>query len=79
VVDGEPRAWVVQCHLANVWKELGAPELGALFIVLVQQILSDIFREWLVFVGITYVVLIVFLPKGLFPLFAKTSPQKGST
>jgi hypothetical protein len=48
-------------------------------IVLVQEILGDVFHEWLVFVGITYVILIVFLPKGLFPLFAKTSPQTGST
>ena len=54
------------------------PIMGASIIVLVQEILSDIFREWLVFVGITYVILIVFLPKGLFPLFAKTSTKKGS-
>ena len=31
VVDGEPRARVHVCHLANVWKELGAPELGRLY------------------------------------------------
>jgi len=47
------------------------PIFGASIIVLVQEILSDIFREWLVFVGISYVILILFLPKGLFPIFSK--------
>jgi len=54
------------------------PIVGASIIVLVQEILSDIFREWLVFVGISYVVLIVFLPKGIFPLLVKSSTKKGS-
>lgn len=31
VVDGEPRSRVTVCHLANVWKELGAPEIGRLY------------------------------------------------
>ena len=31
VVEGEPRARVYTCHLAEVWNELGAPELGRLY------------------------------------------------
>jgi hypothetical protein len=31
VVDGEPRARVHVCHLANVWKELDAPEIGRMY------------------------------------------------
>jgi branched-chain amino acid transport system permease protein len=47
------------------------PIFGAVIIVLVQEILSDFLREWLVFVGISYVALILFLPKGVFPMFLK--------
>ncbi len=31
VIDGEPRARVHVCHLAEVWKELGASDLGRLY------------------------------------------------
>lgn len=31
MVDGEPRARVHACHLASVWKELGAADLGRLY------------------------------------------------
>jgi hypothetical protein len=31
VVEGEPRARIHVCHLAKVWKELGAPEIGRLY------------------------------------------------
>jgi hypothetical protein len=30
-VEGEPRTRVHVCHLANVWKDLGAPEIGRLY------------------------------------------------
>ncbi len=30
-VEGEPRARVLECHLAKAWKELNAPELGRLY------------------------------------------------
>ena len=30
-VDGEKRARVFTCHLARVWQELGAPELGRIY------------------------------------------------
>ncbi len=53
------------------------PILGACIIVLVQEILSDFLREWLVFVGLSYVILILFLPKGLLPIFSKLYKRKG--
>ena len=31
VIEGEPRVRIHVCHLANVWKELGAPEIGRLY------------------------------------------------
>ena len=31
VVDGEPRARVHHCPLAEVWKELGVPEIGRIY------------------------------------------------
>jgi len=30
-VEGEPRARVLECHLAKAWKDLGAPQLGRLY------------------------------------------------
>ncbi len=30
-VEGEPRARVLECHLAKAWKDLDAPELGRLY------------------------------------------------
>jgi len=54
------------------------PVLGASIIVLVQEILSDFLREWLVFVGMSYVILILFLPKGLFPMFSRILQSRGN-
>ena len=54
------------------------PILGASIIVLVQEVLSDFLREWLVFVGMSYVVLILFLPKGLFPMFSRIFQNRGN-
>lgn len=31
IVEGEPRARIHVCHLAKVWKELGAPDIGRLY------------------------------------------------
>jgi branched-chain amino acid transport system permease protein len=44
------------------------PFLGASIVVIFQEILSDFFKNWVVFLGISYIALIMFLPKGLFPL-----------
>ena len=50
---------------------LVGPIFGAAIIVAVQEVLSDFLREWLVFVGLSYVVLILFLPKGLIPVLKR--------
>ena len=47
------------------------PVLGASIVVLFQEVLSDIFHNWLVFLGLSYIALVMFLPKGLFPLIKK--------
>lgn len=31
IVEGEPRSRIKVCYLANVWKELGVPEIGRLY------------------------------------------------
>lgn len=53
------------------------PVLGAAIVVAFQEILSDIFHNWLIFLGISYIALIMFLPKGVFPLLRGLSlPRK---
>ena len=44
------------------------PVLGASIVVLFQEVLSDIFHNWLVFLGLSYIALVMFLPEGLLPL-----------
>ena len=52
------------------------PVLGAAIVVIFQEILSDIFKNWVVFLGISYIALIMFLPKGLFPLFDRIHSRR---
>lgn len=47
------------------------PFLGAVIAVILQEIFSDLFHNWLIFLGIGYIALIMFLPNGLFRLFQK--------
>jgi hypothetical protein len=43
VVEGEWKARVHVCHLANVWKELGVPEIGRLYCsMLIRQNIEPI-------------------------------------
>jgi branched-chain amino acid transport system permease protein len=44
------------------------PVLGAAIVIAAREILSDFFRSWLIFVGVTYIALVFFLPNGLHPL-----------
>ncbi len=44
------------------------PVLGAGIVVVAREVLSDLFRSWLIFVGATYIALVFFLPSGLFPV-----------
>ena len=51
------------------------PVLGAGIVVVAREVLSDLFRSWLIFVGATYIALVFFLPSGLFPvLFREHRP-----
>ena len=48
------------------------PVLGAGIVIIAREVLSDFFRSWLIFVGVTYIALVFFLPGGLYPvLFPK--------
>ena len=47
------------------------PALGAAVVVIFQEILSDVFRNWLILLGLSYILLIMFLPKGLLPLLRR--------
>ena len=48
------------------------PFLGAAIVILAREVLSDLVRSWLIFVGFTYIVLVFFLPDGLYPLLFRT-------
>lgn len=51
---------------------LVGPVLGAAVAVVAREILSNYFNSWLIFVGCTYIVLVFFLPSGLYPLLFRT-------
>jgi branched-chain amino acid transport system permease protein len=44
------------------------PLLGAATVILAREVLSDLVRSWLIFIGATYIALVFFLPDGLYPL-----------
>jgi branched-chain amino acid transport system permease protein len=46
---------------------LVGPLLGAALVIGAREILSDLVRSWLVFVGVAYILLIFFFPSGLYP------------
>jgi branched-chain amino acid transport system permease protein len=48
------------------------PFLGAGIVILAREVLSDLVRSWLIFVGATYILLVFFLPDGLYPLLFRT-------
>lgn len=49
---------------------LFGPVLGASVVILAREVLSDHLDSWLIFVGLTYLLLVFFLPSGIQPLFA---------
>ncbi len=56
------------------------PFLGAAVVILAREILSDLVRSWLIFVGATYIALVFFLPDGLYPLlFRKETRSRRSS
>ena len=55
---------------------LFGPVLGAGLVILARELLSDYFRSWLIFVGVVYIVLIFFLPSGLFPVLSRRRAER---
>ncbi|MEW6263893.1 MAG: branched-chain amino acid ABC transporter permease [Thermodesulfobacteriota bacterium] len=69
-------AWVISAD-AVLFTVVGGPGtligpvLGASLVVFFQEVLSDMFRNWIIFLGLSYIALIMFLPNGLFPLLKR--------
>ncbi len=61
---------VLYAALGGVGTLVG-PILGASLVILAREVLSEFFRSWLIFVGLTYVALVFFLPQGLYPLLVR--------
>lgn len=47
------------------------PLMGTAIMITAQEIIGDIFHNWLFFLGLIYIVLIMFMPGGLYPLLQK--------
>ncbi len=73
IASPETLSWAVSGD-AVLYATLGGtgtllgPVLGAGIVVVAREVLSDVFRSWLIFVGATYIALVFFLPGGLYPL-----------
>jgi ABC-type branched-subunit amino acid transport system permease subunit len=61
---------VLYATLGGTGTLLGA-FFGAGIVILAREVLSDLVRSWLIFVGATYIVLVFFLPDGLYPLLLR--------
>lgn len=83
IASPENLSWLVSGE-AVLFTTLGGtgtllgPVLGAAIVVTAREVLSDFFRSWLIFVGMTYILLVFFLPSGLYPLLfpAGRTPRK---
>jgi branched-chain amino acid transport system permease protein len=54
------------------------PVLGAAMVIAAREVLSDLLRSWLIFVGLTYIALVFFLPAGLYPLLLRERSNGGT-
>jgi branched-chain amino acid transport system permease protein len=54
------------------------PVLGAAMVIAAREVLSDLLRSWLIFVGLTYIALVFFLPAGLYPLLLRERGNGGT-
>lgn len=50
---------------------LVGPLMGTTIMITAQEIIGDIFHNWLFFLGLIYIGLIMFMPGGLYPLLQK--------
>jgi branched-chain amino acid transport system permease protein len=77
IASPETVAWAVSGD-AVLYATLGGsgtllgPVLGAGIVIAAREVLSDLFRSWLIFVGLTYILLVFFLPSGLYPILFPT-------
>jgi branched-chain amino acid transport system permease protein len=44
---------------------LVGPILGAMVFILIQEILSSYTEHWMIFTGVVFVLIVIFLPGGL--------------
>jgi branched-chain amino acid transport system permease protein len=81
IASPETVGWIVSGD-AVLYATLGGtgtllgPVLGAAIAIVAREVLSDIFRSWLIFVGLTYIVLVFFLPTGIYPLLFPTDRRR---
>jgi branched-chain amino acid transport system permease protein len=82
IASPENLSWLVSGD-AVLYTTLGGtgtllgPVLGAAIVIVAREVLSDFFRSWLIFVGLTYILLVFFLPSGLYPLlFPAVRPSR---
>jgi branched-chain amino acid transport system permease protein len=44
---------------------LVGPILGAMLFILIQEVLSSYTEHWMIFTGVVFVLIVIFLPGGL--------------
>jgi branched-chain amino acid transport system permease protein len=66
---------VLYATLGGIGTLIG-PVLGTGIVIVAREILSDYLASWLIFVGVTYIVLIFFLPSGVYSLFFREGQGK---
>jgi branched-chain amino acid transport system permease protein len=45
---------------------LVGPVIGAAFFILSEEFLSEMTDQWLIFVGVLFIFVIIFFPKGIY-------------
>lgn len=84
IASPEQLSWAVSSE-AVLYTTLGGagsllgPLLGASAVILVRELLSDYLHSWLIFVALSYLMLIFVLPEGLFPLLFARKRLRAST
>lgn len=82
----EMAGWLISAE-AVLYATLGGigtligPVLGAGVVIIAREVLSDYLDSWLIFIGLTYILLIFFLPSGIYSLLfreARRSTAEGA-
>ena len=56
---------------------LVGPILGAMFFMLIQEVLSSYTEAWMIFTGAIFVLMVIFLPGGLVGAFRAWTEGRG--